>query len=160
MKLFYHLLDDSTPLTILGYNQTMKKVVERIAIGGMIIDQGKVLIIQRAASDEYLPELWEIPGGKREIGEKTLDAVKREVEEEVGLKVNVGNPVGIFEYRVEKPEEIRDVTQINFLVIPIDGIKVKLSSEHQNFAWVTPDKIDNYNISKETKEIIRKAFRS
>jgi 8-oxo-dGTP diphosphatase len=138
----------------------MKKVVERIANGGVIINRGKVLIIQRASNDEYLPDLWEIPGGKREIGEKTIDSVKRELEEETGLKVNVGNPIDIFEYRVEKPEEIRDITQINFLVTPIDDTKVKLSSEHQNFAWITPGEIDKYNISKEIKETIKKAFKS
>jgi len=82
------------------------------------------------------------------------------VEEETGLKIEVGNPIGIFEYRVEKPEETRDVTQINFLAKPIGEAKVKLSSEHQKFTWIKEDKIDNYNITKETKEITRKAFKS
>ncbi len=110
--------------------------------------------------DNYLPGLWEVPSGKREPSEKTVDGCKREVEEETGLKVEVGNPIGIFEYRVEKPEEIREVTQINFLVKPTGKVEVILSSEHKNYAWIKEDEIDNYNISKETKEIIKKAFRS
>lgn len=137
----------------------MKKIVEKIAVAGIIIQDGKVLILQRGDNDVYLPGLWEIPSGKREPSEKTIDGCKREVKEETGLKVKVGNQIGIFEYRVEKPEEIREVTQINFLVKPIGEVKVKLSSEHQKFAWITEAEIDNYNITKETKEIIRKAFK-
>lgn len=138
----------------------MKKIVEKIAVAGIIIQNGKVLILQRGDNDVYLPGLWEIPSGKREPSEKTVDGCKREVEEETGLEVEVGKMVGSFKYRVEKPEGIRNVTQINFLVKPIGEIKVKLSSEHQNFAWIREGETDKYNITKETKEIIRKAFKS
>jgi hypothetical protein len=65
------LIDDFLPIlayfsTILGYNYLVKKVVEKIAVGGIVIHEGKVLIIQRAADDDYMPGLWEIPSGKRE----------------------------------------------------------------------------------------------
>ena len=137
----------------------MKKIVEKIAVAGVVKKNGKILIVQRGDSDEYLSGLWEVPGGKREPSEKTIDGCKREVEEETGIKVKVGDPIGIFEYKVEKSEQIREVTQINFLVKPIGKVEVKLSSEHKNFAWIKEDEIDNYNITKETKEIIKKAFK-
>ena len=137
----------------------MKRVVEKIAVAGVVKKNGKILIVQRGDSDEYLSGLWEVPGGKREPSEKTIDGCKREVEEETGIKVKVGDPIGIFEYKVEKSEQIREVTQINFLVKPIGKVEVKLSSEHKNFAWIKENEIDNYNITKETKEIIRKAFK-
>ena len=44
----------------------MKRVVEKIAVAGVIIQNGKVLIIQRGEDEDYLPGLWEIPSGKRE----------------------------------------------------------------------------------------------
>ena len=137
----------------------MKKIVERIATRAIIKQDGKILILQRGDKDEYLSGLWEVPGGKRKLSEKTIDGCKREVEEETGIKVKVGDPIGIFEYKVEKSEQIREVTQINFLVKPIGKVEVKLSSEHKNFAWIKEDEIDNYNITKETKEIIKKAFK-
>ena len=137
----------------------MKRVVEKIAVAGVVKKNGKILIVQRGDSDEYLSGLWEVPGGKREPSEKTIDGCKREVEEETGIKVKVGDAIGIFEYKVEKSEQIREVTQINFLVKPIGKVEVKLSSEHKNFAWIKENEIDNYNITKETKEIIRKAFK-
>jgi mutator protein MutT len=136
----------------------MKKVVQKIVAGGVVVNNGKVLIIQRSEGDSY-PGLWEIPGGKREEFEKTVDAVKREVKEETGIDVEVDIPVDVFEFRVEKTDEIRDATQISFLTTPIGSIDVELSEEHQNFVWISLDEIDNYSISSQTKETIRKAFK-
>jgi mutator protein MutT len=137
----------------------MKKVVQMINNAGVIIDNGKVLIIQRASNDSYAG-LWELPGGGREPLEKSVDGVKREVKEETGLIVEVIKVIGVFDFVNEKDGETRDHTQINFLVKPVGPIEVKISSEHQNFAWISPDEIDKYNISQETKEIIRETFRS
>jgi 8-oxo-dGTP diphosphatase len=136
----------------------MKAIIPKVVCAGVVINDGKVLIIQRASDDDYMPGLWEIPSGKREPEEKTIDGVKREVEEETGIKVEVGDPIGIFEYKVEKPDEIRSVTQICFLVKPVREVDVKLSNEHQNFVWISQSEIDKYNITDETKEIIRKAL--
>ena len=138
----------------------MKKVVQKMIVAVVVLHENKILIIQRSEGDEDFPCLWEIPSGKREPFEKTVDGVKREVMEETGLNVEVGDPIGVFDFKVEKEDEIRDVTQISFLVTPIGGVEVKLSHEHQKFAWITEKEIDNYNISKETKEIIKKAFKS
>lgn len=135
----------------------MKNIVQKIVAAGIILNNNKVLIIQRAANDSF-PNMWEVPSGKREEFETTENAVTREVKEETGLDVKVVKPVGVFEFRVEKDTEIRDVTQICFLCKPAGGIEVKLSSEHQNFTWVGLEELINYNLSQETKENIIKAF--
>ena len=138
----------------------MKKIVQKLIVAGVVLHEGKVLIIQRAEGDEAFPGLWEIPSGKRELLEKTIEGVKREVKEETGMEVEVGDPIGVFDFKVEKEDEIRDATQISFLAKPVGGVEVKLSSEHQNFAWITESEIDKYKISDETKEILKKAFKS
>lgn len=68
-------------------------------------------------------------------------------------------PIDVFEFKVEKEDEIRDATQISFLCKPVGKPNVKLSSEHQNFAWVSEKELDDYNLSKETKGVISKAFK-
>lgn len=135
----------------------MKKVVQKIVAGGIVLHEGKILIVQRDSNDDY-GDLWEIPSGKREEFEKTVDALVREVKEETNLDVEVGDPVGVFEFIIEKKDETRDMTQVSFLVKPIGKIDVKLSSEHQNFAWITKDEINDYNISDETKANLIRAF--
>ena len=60
-----------------------------IAIG-IIWRDGRVLIARRGPSS-HLGDLWEFPGGKRLPGESLEECVAREVREETGLEVEVGN---------------------------------------------------------------------
>lgn len=139
-------------------NKTIKPIIQKVVAGGIIINDSKILIIQRAASEEAYPNLWEVPSGKKEPMEKIGDTVIREVYEETGLKTKVIKVVDVFNFMVEKTNEIRDVTQINFLLKMSEESEVKLSTEHQNFAWITKDELNKYNLSKETKNSIAKAF--
>jgi 8-oxo-dGTP diphosphatase len=133
----------------------MKPITQKVVAGGIIIDNSKVLIIQRAANEETYPNLWEVPSGKKEPMEKIEDTVLREVFEETGLIVTVIKVANVFNFRVEKTDETRDVTQINFLVKLVKKPEVKLSTEHQNYSWITKDELEKYNLSEETKFSIK-----
>lgn len=56
---------------------------------GLIFREGKLLIAQRHA-DSHLGGLWEFPGGKREAGESFEQCLVRELHEELGVTVEVG----------------------------------------------------------------------
>jgi mutator protein MutT len=56
---------------------------------GLVFCSGKLLITQRHA-DAHLGGLWEFPGGKREAGETFEDCLTRELREELGIGVEVG----------------------------------------------------------------------
>jgi 8-oxo-dGTP diphosphatase len=64
----------------------MKTVVVAAAL---IIEQGKILITQRK-KDSPRALLWEFPGGKVKEGEEPREALRRELMEELGVKVEVG----------------------------------------------------------------------
>ncbi len=55
----------------------------------VIRNNGRVLIAQRPA-DKLLGGLWEFPGGKREPREGLEECLKREIQEELGMKIEVG----------------------------------------------------------------------
>ncbi len=65
----------------------MKRVV-----AGLIVKDGKLLVCQRTRH-QTMPLKWEFPGGKIEIGEQPRDALRRELEEELGILATIGDEV-------------------------------------------------------------------
>lgn len=65
----------------------MKQVV-----AALIMRDGKVLICQRT-QHQPMALKWEFPGGKIEPGEQPKAALKRELEEELGINANIGDEV-------------------------------------------------------------------
>ena len=65
----------------------MKRVV-----AGLIIENGKLLVCQRTRH-QTMPLKWEFPGGKIEEGEQPRDALRRELEEELGIIATIGNEI-------------------------------------------------------------------
>ncbi|MEL4320314.1 (deoxy)nucleoside triphosphate pyrophosphohydrolase [Leifsonia sp. YIM 134122] len=61
-------------------------------VGAVIVDSGRVLCAQRGG-DGSLAGLWEFPGGKVEVDETPRQALEREIAEELGCQVKVGERV-------------------------------------------------------------------
>jgi mutator protein MutT len=59
---------------------------------GLVFREGKLLVTQRHA-DAHLGGLWEFPGGKREVNESFEECLIRELREELGIEVTVGELV-------------------------------------------------------------------
>lgn len=65
----------------------MKRVV-----AALIVKQGKLLVCQRTRH-QTMPLKWEFPGGKIEEGEQPRSALRRELEEELGILATIGDEV-------------------------------------------------------------------
>ena len=65
----------------------MKRVV-----AALILDKDRILACQRTRH-QVMPLKWEFPGGKIEEGEQPRDALRRELEEELGIEATIGNEV-------------------------------------------------------------------
>ena len=61
----------------------------RNAAKAFTIRDGKLLIVKREPKNVQTPGIWEIPGGRLEIGEDPVEGLKREMLEETGLEVEV-----------------------------------------------------------------------
>jgi 8-oxo-dGTP diphosphatase len=134
----------------------MKPRIQKIIVGGAIIYNRKLLIIQRSKNEKVLPLLWEMPSGKVEFGEEPQNAIIREIKEEVNLDAEILDFPDAFSYMLEKEKETVHSVQINYLV-KVSNIKnLKISEEHDAFAWVSFSELDKYNLSSNTKNIIKK----
>ena len=107
-----------------------------VGVGALIEKSDKVLIVQRSRSDRYNKCAWELPGGKIEFGESIIDALRREVKEEVNLEIDVLFPLTVS----SRLRYNKHVIVIIFLCSYKSGW-VKLSNEHSSFKWVNPEEI-------------------
>ena len=71
----------------------MKRVV-----AALIIQKGKILACQRTRH-QTMPLKWEFPGGKIETGEQPRDALRRELEEELGIDARIGEEVARIQHK-------------------------------------------------------------
>jgi 8-oxo-dGTP diphosphatase len=81
----------------------MKQVVAALIVKG-----GKILICQRT-KHQTMPLKWEFPGGKIEEGEQPRDALRRELDEELGIDATIGDEVARIrhEYKSGNSVELR-----------------------------------------------------
>lgn len=77
------------------------KVVEVAA--GLICRDGHYLIARRKAGT-HLAGLWEFPGGKREPGESLTECLSRELQEELGIRIDRPIPYRIVRHRYQERE--------------------------------------------------------
>ncbi|QQR52963.1 NUDIX hydrolase [bacterium] len=73
---------------------------QRIAAKALITNGHQILLLREAATDIEATQIgnYQVPGGRIEPGESFFDGLKREVKEETGLNVTVGQPAFVCEW--------------------------------------------------------------
>jgi len=123
-----------------------------LAVRAIIRDGKKrVLLIRRSAQCGHFAGQWEFPGGKVDAGETIDGALCREVGEETGLKVSPTGVAGATAFEMAKVH----VVLVYFDVV-LRGGKVRLSAEHDGFAWVEPAKIRKLDLSPQIQTFLRR----
>jgi mutator protein MutT len=105
---------------------------------GLVFRDGKLLITQRSA-DAHLGGLWEFPGGKRERNETFEECLQRELMEELGIKVVVGELFdSIVHHYPERSVDLRFFHCRWLLHEPRPILCAQL-------AWIGPDELASYS---------------
>ena len=108
------------------------------AVGGLVVRGGRVLLTRRPASKRYYPLVWEHPGGVVEEGESWVDALRREMREEVGIEVDLLLDAAIFYQKVVRD----DGTEVWWT---LHGVQTFTGDpqgmEGQELGWFTPEQI-------------------
>lgn len=109
-------------------------------VAGVITDpRGRILLTRRTETRD-MPGLWEFPGGKREPGETSEQALARELSEELGIEAEVG------EWLMEVPQLYPD-KRLRLEVRRISSWKGHARGrEGQALTWVAPDKLARYSM--------------
>lgn len=122
----------------------MKEVTAAI-----ITNKDKILIAQRA-KNENLAGKWEFPGGKIEKEETPEQCLKREIEEELELNIEVGEFLGESIYKYSNGE----IKLMAYFSTIIDG-EIHLHV-HDQVKWVTIEEIDTYDFAPADIPLVEK----
>lgn len=110
-------------------------MIQRVAVGVIYDDQGRVLLAQRPADKPYAG-YWEFPGGKIETGETPEQALRRELDEELGIEIDETFPWLVREFTYPTR-----TVELNFF--RVHSWRGQLhGKEEQALAWQAPDSPD------------------
>ena len=117
-------------------------------VAAVITDvRGRILLARRTDGRD-LAGLWEFPGGKREPGESPEDALVRELQEELGITVQVGAPLINVPQQYPDKRLTLDVRHVTTWQGTPRGI------EGQALAWVMPDKLTRYPMPPADRPVV------
>ncbi|WP_456274378.1 NUDIX hydrolase [Bacillus sp. AK031] len=108
-----------------------------VAVKGLILNEGKALIVKRADDDEVGGGTWECAGGKIDFGENLEPALVREAKEETGLDILIEK---ILYATTFKTDPNRQVIVLTYLC-KSNSRDVVLSKEHSEYLWADKDQI-------------------
>ncbi|KAL1613893.1 hypothetical protein SLS54_010170 [Diplodia seriata] len=122
---------------------------QQLAVGALVFKAGRLLLVQRSATERAFPTVWEVPGGSVDSDDETvLHAVARELEEETGLHVtSIDHEVGVgVQFRTGSGENRTNWLKLAFEVAvaeqEAEEIAIRLDPvEHQDYLWVEEEDV-------------------
>ena len=118
-----------------------------IGVGVVLNAAGEVLIDQRL-EEGLLGGMWEFPGGKQELGETIETCIVRELKEELGIAVTVGEEL----ITVDPAYSHKKLRFVVHLCSWVSGEPQPLAS--QQVRWVRPEDLANYPFPAANTKII------
>ncbi len=116
-------------------------------VAAIIVRGGALFATQRGCGE--WKDWWEFPGGKIEAGESPVDALKREIFEELATKIDVGELLTTVEY--DYPDF--HLSMQCFLCSVVSGSLSLL--EHEDARWLAVDELDSVKWLPADVEVIK-----
>ena len=126
--------------------------MEAIEVVAAVIERDGKLLITRRPEGSHLSGLWEFPGGKPQPGETFEQALRREIAEELGAEVSVGERIETIEWQYPDKR-----VRLVFFRCDVRGEPRPL--EGQEMAWVTPADLARYEFPPADATLIQRLRR-
>lgn len=101
---------------------------------GALVRKDQVLLVHRRPDKHAYPNVWDLPGGLIEAGESELNALARELHEELGVQIATGSASHLCRVTTEPPEEAALLSA--WLVREWQGTPANVApEEHDGIGW-------------------------
>jgi len=121
----------------------MKRGIDYIGVGvGAVIvdDQGKLFLARRGPQAKNERGLWEFPGGSVEFGETLADAIQREMREEFGIEIEVGELLDVADHIL--PDEGQHWVSPSFICTIASGEPtIREMTKCTEIGWFAPEEM-------------------
>jgi 8-oxo-dGTP diphosphatase len=101
---------------------------------------------------------WSLPGGRVELGESLLEAVRREIKEETGLEVDVGPLLEAF----DRVHRVGDRVRYHFVILDYlctcTGGTLCPGDDADDARWVAASELEAYGVNDFAAAVIRKGL--
>ena len=118
-----------------------------VGVGVAVIHEDHILLVKRGK--EPGRGLWAVPGGKVRLGERLTEAAVREVQEETGLRVNLGEVI----WAGESISEFGHVILIDFLGFGASGV-LAAGDDATDAQWVELSAARSYPLTHTMVELL------
>ena len=141
-------------------NERLENGVERRAVYGVCIRDGKLLTVYNHVDEEY-----QLPGGGIEEDESEREGLAREIMEETGYKnIEIGNYYGTFEFNFPYPRKKLNRQSYNTihafsLQNEEQGERPDLEEEKLTVKWIDLDDVEEVFAGKLWGGILKEAFK-
>jgi len=119
----------------------------RVAVAVIINQQDQVLIARRAAH-QHQGNKWEFPGGKVEADETSQQALRREINEEIGIQIESAVFITDILYQYNDKKVLLNVYRVE------SWQGEAMGKEGQAIKWIEKKSLDDYDFPAANAEII------
>ncbi len=130
-----------------------------IGVGAVIVHAGRVLLVRR--DSEPLRGEWSVPGGMLELGETLRDGIRREVQEETGMDVEVGEVLDVFDsiFTDALGRTQYHYVLIDYLCKPLSG-EAHAASDVSDVRWVSAEALPAMALRASIEQVVKKGLAS
>ena len=122
----------------------MKRVV------AAVIEKGSKILVCQRTRHQTMPLKWEFPGGKIEEGEQPRDALRRELEEELGIHATIGDEIA----RVQHTYPNGGTVELRFFLVREYAGEME-NRIFRDLQWSVPKNLESYDFLEADASLVK-----
>jgi len=133
-----------------------KKQAIKTSVVACILDAAQRVLLTRRCIEPFCGQ-WVMPGGKIDLGEPILEALHREVREEVGIEIRVEGLIDVFEH-LQVGSGNDHFVILYYRAAPLSLELTPNGQECTEAAWVEAERLARLDLTPGTRHILAKVF--